>query len=255
MAKSSNGLGKFSGKLGGSVFVIRNGQQIVREYNPAPANPKTYLQSAQRAKGNLAGRISSFTPKAAIFGLGYNAPTRRSRFLKILLKAASVTQSGDAFRAKIADEDVFFSEGSVTGSVYNPVFSAVANSISVTLTGYETSIIPPDVYQSRLTRLVVMVYDATTQDLVEVVTKVANKPAQSETATTFFNITHRGGYTAVVYALPMSTEDGSAVSVNSDLAERDDSAIAASLSLNGNAVVFAYGKSYVLGQAAFTPTA
>lgn len=251
MAKISSPIGTLRGKLGGSVFVLRNGQRIVRELNPAPANPKTDLQNAQRAKGNLVGRMSSFVPKSAIFGLGDNASQRRSRFNSILLSAATVTQIENVWRAKIADESIVFSQGSVISSVTLPAFSASANTLLVSLTGASTSAVPAEIYGTLTTRLVVMVYDFGHNELVEVVTRIANKPAQGAASSTNINIAHPSGYTALVYAVPMALSGASAMSITTDLAVKDDSAIAASLTGNANAVVFDYGKSVLLGQATY----
>ena len=45
-----NGLfGKMRGKYGGGVYAIVKGQNILREYNPQPGNPRSYAQQAQRA--------------------------------------------------------------------------------------------------------------------------------------------------------------------------------------------------------------
>lgn len=58
-----NGLGgKGSGKLGAHVFVVRKGEQIVREYNDKVYNPKSGSQTEQRAKFKLMSQL------AAIFG-------------------------------------------------------------------------------------------------------------------------------------------------------------------------------------------
>ena len=255
MGKAPNGLGKFSGKVGGVVFAISNGEQIVRAYQPVVTNPKSALQMQQRSKGNLTGRISSFVGKSMIMGLGDNARRRRSEFLRILLKAANVTTSGNNYTAKIADEDILFSKGSEVISVISPEVTAAANTLAVTLTGAYTSMIPAADYAAKTTRLVAMIYDITTQDLVEVVTKIADKPVQAQTAVTTMKIGHMGGYIAVVYAIPMSTSDGSAMSVTTDNATLNDDEIAALLSVNKSAVTFNYGYSIVLGQGTYTPSA
>ena len=45
-----NGLfGKMRGKYGGGVYAVVKGQNILREYNPQPGNPRSYAQQAQRA--------------------------------------------------------------------------------------------------------------------------------------------------------------------------------------------------------------
>ena len=252
MAKASNGLGKFSGKLGGAVFVIRNGKQIVREYNPRPSNPKSALQLQQRAKGNLAGRISSLVPKAAIFGLGTNAIERRSRFNKIILDAAQVTTINNEYQAKVPWENVLFSEGSVTPTVSFTKAIADANVISASFARVNS--VPDNIYAASMSRIVVMVYNNISQQLEEVVTKIVEKPLNQDTyANTFVPVIHPSGYIAALFLVPMSTMDGSQVAISTDMATKDDAAIAASLSANGSAVVFNYGCSVFLGQVSYTP--
>ena len=252
MAKASNGLGKFSGKLGGAVFVIRNGKQIVREYNPRPSNPKSALQLQQRAKGNLAGRISSFVPKAAIFGLGTNAIARRARFNKIILDAAQVTLINNEYSAKVPWENVLFSEGSVSPTLSLAGSSAYANNV---IAKFDRVVgVPDDVFNASMSRIVVMVYDIKSQQLVEVVTKIVNKPdVPNNPVSTNVPVAFPLGYVAAMFLVPMSTMDGSEVAISTDMATKDDAAIAASLSANGSAVVFNYGRSSFLGQVTYTP--
>lgn len=254
MAITSNGLGKFSGKLGGAVFVIRNGKQIVREYNPRPSNPKSALQLQQRAKGNLAGRISSFVPKAAISGLGVNNIRRRSRFNQLILKGAQVSLIGDDYSAKIPWESVKFSEGTVLPPFFLQNITTTGNVVSVSLVGLSNEVMSPDDYASKNARLVAMIYDTKSQSLVEVVTKVATKPIQGVEAITRIPVVHKTGYTVAVFLIPFSSADGTAVSIDTGLAGKSDEEIAASLSVNANAVTFEYGNSVFLGQGTFAPT-
>ena len=255
MAITSNGLGKFSGKLGGAVFVIRNGKQIVREYNPRPSNPKSALQLQQRAKGNLAGRISSFVPKAAISGLGTNNIRRRSRFNQLILKGAQVTLIGDDYSAKIPWESVKFSEGTVISPFSFQRINPKANEVSVTLRGLSSEDISADTYASMNARLVAMIYDTSSQNLVEVASKVAVKPDQGADSLTQIPVVHPQGYTAAVFLIPFSSADGTAVSIDPGLVGKSDEEIAASLSVNANAVTFEYGNSLFLGQGTFAPSA
>ena len=254
MAKASNGLGKFSGKLGGAVFVIRNGKQIVREYNPRPSNPKSVLQLQQRAKGNLAGRITSFVPKTAIAGLGVNAERRRARFNQLILKGAQVTLIGNDYSAKIPWESVKFSEGTVIPPFTLQRINPGDKFLSVTLTGLPADGIPADVYASMNARLVAMIYDTTSQNLVEVTTMVATKPNQGSQAVTALPVVHPMGYTAAVFLIPFSSADGTAVSIDAKMVGKSDEDIAASLSVNANAVTFEYGNSLFLGQGTFAPS-
>lgn len=253
MGKVVGLIGAASGKVGNIVYAVTNGIQTARVYQPIVSNPKSALQNAQRAKGNLAGRISAFVPRTALMGLGANARIRRGEFLRAILRAATVVQAGGVYTAKVDDDAVIFSKGNIISSVRGPVFAAGQNTLDVTLSGVSESALPAEVYASRQTRLVAMVYDRMTGDLVEVATKIANKPAQGGTAVTEININHTLAYDVVVYAIPMSTADGSAVSISTENATLSDSEIAAILSVNRNAVVFEYGMSYVIGQAAYVP--
>lgn len=256
MAITSNGLGKFSGKLGGAVFVIRNGKQIVREYNPRPSNPKSAKQLQQRAKGNLAGRISSFVPKTAIMGLGDNGIRRRSRFNQLILKGAQVSLIGNDYSAKIPWESVKFSEGTVISPFFLLSISGgqTGNILSVSLRGLASDIVPEDAYASMNARLVAMIYDTKSQSLVEVTTKVATKPVQGGDAITRIPVVYSLAYTAAVFLIPFSSADGSAVSIDTGMVGKSDQDIAASLSINDNAVTFEYGNSVFLGQGAYTPS-
>lgn len=255
MAKINAIFGKMSGKLGGSVFAIYNGEQVIREYNPSPSNPKSLLQLQQRAKGNLVGRVSSFTPKEAINGLGNNARRRRAEFLRNLLKAAQVQQVDGEYTAKLSDEDIVFSKGVVPQSVFLSSIAATATAVTATLHSIGGITTTPDEYAAYQTRLVLMVYRASDLALSQVITKIATKPALDGTAITTFSVLENGSYIAVLYAVPMSTADGSAISISTNNVLRDDSDIAAELSANRAAVVFEYGRSVVLGTVNYTANA
>lgn len=252
MGKVVGLVGAASGKIGNLVYAVTNGIQTARVYQPIVSNPKSIGQSQQRARGNLAGRISGFVPRTAIMGLGVNARLRRGEFLRNILKKATVTQSGGSYVAKVQPGDVLFSKGDVTLPVTIQSITAASHSVAVVLNGIAVSAIDPVVYASRLVRLVAMVYEHNSTNLVEVSTKMATMPVQGATATTNMAIAHAGGYDVFVYAIPMSTEDGTAASVDTSMVGLADDAIAASLSVNGNAVVFSYGQSVYLGEGNFT---
>lgn len=115
MAKGKNMLGKFRGKVGATVFRTEAGiGQIASEYNPNPKNPRTIAQTKQRTKMNLAGLISSLTPKGAIAGLNAKPRMARSEFVSALLKAAEVTGTGTSvspFKAAVEPAKIIFSKG------------------------------------------------------------------------------------------------------------------------------------------------
>lgn len=251
MAKVVGLVGSARGKIGNIVYAVTNGIQTARVYQPVVTNPKTAGQNMQRAKGNLAGRISSFVPRTAIKGLGINNRIRRGEFLRNILKNADARYVDGVYEAKINPALVLFSKGAVTLPVTLSSITATSHSVAVVLSGVADTIITPEVYASRLVRLVAMVYEQSTNDLVEISTKLATMPTQGSTATTNMAIAHAGGYDVFVYAIPMTTEDGSAATIDTSVVSLDDDEIAASLSVNGNAVVFAYGKSVYIGEGNF----
>ena len=252
MGKVVGLVGAASGKIGNLVYAVTNGIQTARVYQPIISNPKSIGQSMQRARGNLAGRISGYVPRTAIMGLGVNARQRRGEFLRNILKRATATIDGGSYVAKIQPADVLFSKGSVQLTVTLQSITAASHSVAVVLNGVADTLLAPEVYASRLVRLVAMVYEHNSTNLVEVSTKLATMPEQGGRATTTMPVAHAGGYDVFVYAIPMSTEDGTAASVDTSVVGLDDDEIAASLSINGNAVVFDYGQSVYLGEGNFT---
>lgn len=64
MAKIFGINGVMSGKQGAAVYVVRNGVQMVRQYNPYVENPKTVGQVEARAKMKLMSQLSASMAKA-----------------------------------------------------------------------------------------------------------------------------------------------------------------------------------------------
>lgn len=56
-----------TGRLGGSVFAVRNGVTIERQYQPQVANPSTSLQVAARARLKLMSQLSEALAPAIAF--------------------------------------------------------------------------------------------------------------------------------------------------------------------------------------------
>lgn len=210
MAKTPIGLGQFSGRVGGVVYAVQAGRQVVRAYQPIVSNPKSTAQSIQRAKGNLVGRISKITPWQILEGLGDNKFNRRSRFLKLLMQKVTAGQAaGDPskFNAKLSDADFVFSEGVVV-----PLYGVS----DVTATDRAVSFV--------IKRAAgVSVDDAASQGLLVVVVIKQSTGVWEEVLYRFFgpdvlgseplqvSISHRteGDYTAVVYGAAFASADGS----------------------------------------------
>ena len=121
MARATNGLGQFRGKVGAVVFRVSQGQQIASAYQPAVKNPKSNLQTAQRNKMYLASQLSKIVPREDIIGLAPNASVRdrRGLFIKNIIDNTVSTLDDKLFVSKIDYANVAFSHGT------NMIFSIV----------------------------------------------------------------------------------------------------------------------------------
>jgi len=59
MAKMYGFSGKVTGKKGDAVFQVRNGEQLIRQYNPIISNPRSVGQVAARVKMKLLSQLSA----------------------------------------------------------------------------------------------------------------------------------------------------------------------------------------------------
>lgn len=84
-------VGTGTGKLGGSVFAVSGGQQVVRAYQAQVSNPKSSAQVAQRAKLKLASQFAAaMSPELYTFGrTGMVSP--RNKFVRDLFGRDVVT--------------------------------------------------------------------------------------------------------------------------------------------------------------------
>lgn len=103
MARATNGLGQFRGKVGSVVFRVNQGEQIVSSYQPVVRNPKSNLQTAQRNKMYLASQLSKLLSKEDLIGMAPlgTARDRRSLFVKNVIDNTTSVLDGDLFTSKI----------------------------------------------------------------------------------------------------------------------------------------------------------
>lgn len=81
-----------TGKLGGSVFAIRNGVVIERQYQPIVANPSTILQVQSRAKLKMLSQMSAILAPVIAFRRVRNV-SPRNIFVKANYQAATYVDS------------------------------------------------------------------------------------------------------------------------------------------------------------------
>ncbi len=104
--------GKLSGKMGAAVFRVRDGQQVVAQYNPIVKNPNSEGQQAQRARFKL------MTQLAAIMSPGFGTLSvtkrkakggklnQRNAFSSLNFPLIQVTSEGDDVKASIPMEEL-----------------------------------------------------------------------------------------------------------------------------------------------------
>lgn len=106
MATMQGITGKLSGKMGSAVFRVRNGQQVVTQYNPIVANPNTKSQQGPRSKFKLLSQL------AAVLSPGFGTlnvvrrpakgtPSKRNAFIKINYPLTANDERGGEVVAEI----------------------------------------------------------------------------------------------------------------------------------------------------------
>lgn len=98
MAKMQGLAGKLSGKMGSVVFRVREGEQIVTQYNPIVKNPNTTAQSTQRAAFKLMSQVAATMASAIINRPARQGQSSRNRFVQQNFPLVE----GNASEAKIA---------------------------------------------------------------------------------------------------------------------------------------------------------
>lgn len=124
MAKIYGLFGAMSGKLSDTVMSVRNGEQIVRKYQPIVANPKSEAQTAIRARLKLMSQLSAVM--APVIAIRREGPvSSRNLFSKYNFPATSFAEGAAT---------VTLTAIKITRSVVNlPAVNAVRESATLTL--------------------------------------------------------------------------------------------------------------------------
>lgn len=255
MAKTPIGLGQFSGRVGGVVYAVQAGRQVVRAYQPVVSNPKSTAQSIQRAKGNLVGRISKITPWQILEGLGDNKFNRRSRFLRLLLQKTTAGQAaGDPtqFNAKLNDSDFVFSEGPLVPLHTVGTLSATAQNVQY---GIITSTGAPAALAALQGLLVVTVIKQSSGVWEEVRYRffTPQELAAGSVQATFQHLAE-GAYTASIYAAPFAAADGTVLPTRTSDLTSTETSLDAILEVGTGASSVVWGNSAYVRSSTFTPS-
>lgn len=100
MAKIFGLSGRITGRKGDAVFAVRSGEQIVRQYNPIVANPKTPAQVDSRLKLKFSSQLGMVF--ATVIAMKKNgAQSARNVFQQVNFPNIEVADSGSGRKATI----------------------------------------------------------------------------------------------------------------------------------------------------------
>ena len=231
-----NGLSQWTGRIGGLVFKVVNGKQVIVPYKKEVFNPRTEAQMSHRAKLALAGMINKIVPKEVLVGMSTDRRKRRTLFTSNIVRRANVSVAGETVTATLDANDLVFSQG-VTAPV-------TVNGMAVNdgLVGGTLGALPEKV---DAVMMIAVVYDTTVGHYTRTVYKVV--PA-GETAISLDTGTTESGNVAHIYAVPMSlTSTGLSLTGGSDGAERSsDDEFMYTMMMRSDEGSYRYGRSQYL---------
>ena len=231
-----NGLSQWTGRIGGLVFKVVNGQQVITPYKKEVFNPRSEAQMLHRAKFALSGMINKIVPKEVLVGMSPDRRSRRLLFASNIIRHANVSVDSGVVKATLNANDLVFSQG-----VAAPV---TVSGMTVTdgLVSGNLSALPEKV---DAVMMIAVVYDTTVGLYTRTVYEVL--PA-GETAISLDTQTTETSNVAHIYAVPMSlTSTGLSLTSGSDGAENSsDNGYAYTLMMRSDEGSFQYGRSQYL---------
>ena len=106
-----NGLSQWTGRIGGLVFKVVNGQQVITPYKKEVFNPRSEAQMLHRAKFALSGMINKIVPKEVLVGMSPDRQSRRLLFASNIIRHANVSVDSGVVKATLNANDLVFSQG------------------------------------------------------------------------------------------------------------------------------------------------
>jgi hypothetical protein len=121
-------VGKGSGKLGASVWTVRKGVQVVREYTNKVTNPNTKAQVGQRAKFKLLTQLGAVVAGDGMFFRNLNpGESMRNAFMRANMSAVTLSPTGDVALLNVSA--VMLTDGHTTAP--NATFNRSTGALSV----------------------------------------------------------------------------------------------------------------------------
>ena len=231
-----NGLSQWTGRIGGLVFKVVNGKQVIVPYKKEVFNPRTEAQMSNRAKFALAGMINKIVPKEVLVGMSSDRRSRRPLFSSNIVRHANVSIANGAVTANLNANDLVFSQGAAAPVTVSEM------TVNNGLVGGTLGDLPENV---DAVMMIAVVFDTTVGHYTRTVYEVL--PA-GETAVSLDTKTTEAGNVAHLYAVPMTlTSAGLSLTGGSDGAESSsDNGYAYTLMMRSDEGSFRYGRSQYL---------
>lgn len=204
-----NPLNQWRGRIGGLVYKVVDGKQIVVPYMGAPRNPRTAAQMTQRSKFALAGMISKIVPAEILVGMRGQCSRRRRQFFSHIVRHATATVSTTGITASLDAADLVFSQGMAA-----PVTVSGVTSSDGVVSGTVDNM--PDTVDALM--VIAVVYDTT----AGVYTHTTYEVLPADNTSVSLDISGaESGNVAHLYAVPMTiTDTGRSYFRSADGAER-----------------------------------
>ena len=231
-----NGLSQWTGRIGGLVFKVVNGKQVIVPYKKEVLNPRTEAQMSHRAKFALAGMINKIVPKEVLVGMSADRRKRRTLFTSNIVRHANVSVTDGAVTATLDANDLVFSQGVAAPVAVNGMAAKDG------LVGGTLGALPENV---DAVMMIAVVYDTTAGHYTRTVYKVLTAGV---TAISLDTGTAESGNVAHIYAVPMSlTSTGLSLTGGSDGAERSsDDDFMYTMMMRSDERSYRYGRSQYL---------
>lgn len=231
-------LNPWRGRVGGQVYAVNGGEQIIRTYNPVVANPRTSLQQAHRAKVVLAGKLSALTPDAVLTGMARSKRDRRSEYTRNIINKAVSNDTPQGYKAVLEPADLIFSKGRSNPDLTASIEAESNTAVAVTVTkgsSIDAVMIVVVEYNGALLEYTFVNYELATS--FDAATQIA-----------LSGRTQAGNVN--VYAIPL-TRKTNLGSVRSAGISREDDGYGATLDLT-NPDVYNYAESFLVGSVAIS---
>lgn len=215
--------GKLSGKMGAAVFRVREGQQVVTQYNPIVKNPNTAGQQAQRAKFKLMSQLAAImAPGFGTMGVterpARGKGTARNGFVQKNFALAETETAGDTVTAKIPMEQLQLTDS--FRYLPEPSVTATAGRISVDMESIPTEV--------TTLRIVLVGYSGGAgQDRQANIQQIVDVPVENSAIRYAFNAVPAGNYTTLAYGLIPSESAKSSIDLDNVHTPADEDFISA----------------------------